>query len=81
MSYGKHFKRPARSHKGPVNANWMMHHSLEHEGLATTMKDPRAASRLLAIAGRWRNEEELATWHRLHDGLHTFIEGVIAHGS
>jgi anaerobic glycerol-3-phosphate dehydrogenase len=78
--YTKRYRANCRSLRGPVNGNWMLHHSLAHEALATAMKDSRASSRLLAMPDKWRTHEELATWHALHDQLHKFIEGVMAHG-
>jgi hypothetical protein len=80
-AYLKRFSVPCSPLKGPVTGNWMLHHSLAHEALAHAMKDSRASNRLLAMPDKWRTEEELSTWHALHDQLHKFIEGVMAHGS
>jgi hypothetical protein len=78
--YVRHFRAPGGSLRGPVDGRWMLSHSLQHEGLAVAMKDSRASNRILALPRKWRTDEELATWHALHNELHRFIEGVMAHG-
>lgn len=48
---------------GPVDGAWMLRHSMQHR---VTGKDERT----LRLPGAWRNEQELQSWHLLHNMLH-----------
>ena len=51
---------------GPVDAHWMLRHALQH--LQSGAKD--SEGQLLRLPGTWRNEQELQSWHLLHNMLH-----------
>lgn len=79
-AYNKRFKLLGEILRGPVDANWMLRHQLQHIALAKAAKDRQANVAALALPGKWRTDQELATWRLPHEQMHQQIEGVMAHG-
>lgn len=51
---------------GPVDGVWMLRHSQQH----LQKKATEADAKVLRLPGTWRNEQELQSWHQLHNRLH-----------
>lgn len=48
---------------GPVDGNWMLRHAVQHRVVGLE-------ERILRLPGEWRTEQELQSWHLLHNRLH-----------
>ena len=63
---------------GPVDGDWMLRHAARHVALATVVNDPLASAntKVLALPGAWKTDQELSDWHAMHNRLHSHIDQV-----
>lgn len=62
--------------RGNVDGDWMHRHAARHMTLATFARIPLASAdtKVLALPGKWRTNQELIDWSELHDRLHRVID-------
>ena len=76
-TYVKILKLRGRStFQGPVDGDWMFRHAAHHASLATITGSQlgSAGTKVLALPGKWRTEQELVDWHDLHSRHHLTID-------
>ena len=77
MLIAKRFKLTGGPLNGPVDGDWMLRHAARHVTLATLTKELGSANtKVLAMPGVWKTEQQLWDWHALHNRLHTHIDRV-----
>lgn len=60
---------------GPVDGIWMLRHTQQHVAEAVRINKPLtgADAETLRLPSTWRNEQELQSWHLLHNRLHDYL--------
>lgn len=62
--------------QGPVDGDWMHRHAAQHAALASITGTAlgSAGTKVLALPGKWRTEQELIDWNDLHSRHHLLID-------
>jgi hypothetical protein len=65
--------------RGPIDGDWMHRHAATHVALATYagLNLASIGTKVLALPGKWRTDQELIDWHDLHNRIHLKIDQVL----
>jgi hypothetical protein len=65
--------------RGQIDGDWMQRHAARHVALATAvgLKDADLGTKVLALPGFWRTQQELIDWSELHNRIHIKLDRLL----